>query len=298
MICRFLIFLLGLGCLGNVHAELTPYRNLTNKSAVVFIHGNNDHRTDALINYWDPAFLAKVTKNLPNKDHVLAVQCNFRQYMWHKEAADCVAEQISDFIDKYQINDLMIITHSAGGVFIRWILSHPSYHVHYKNIIENTRWVIAIAPSSLGTPVADYALKGSYFEQTIGWLFGYKEMDSVDMQRMAAMMVYNGVLLYGTEHRPSLPVPFYSIVGTDVAASPFNSDNYCNGYKLNLELKLVKKMFLGTCSDGLLNCDSQSGAGERWFYDVDKTKGHKIINHSQSRNDCAGLADILANEIQ
>lgn len=57
-------------------------------------------------------------------------------------------------------------------------------------------------------------------------------------------------------------------------------------------------LYLENCSDGFLNCDSQAGAGKLWFYDVEKTKGNKIINHSQSRNDCARLADILASEIQ
>lgn len=125
----------------------------------------------------------------------------------------------------------MIITHSAGGLFLRWVLSNPTLDHRYIKILPVIRWVVAIAPSNLGTPVADIAMDGTFLQQTLGWLLGYNEMDSVKMQEVLSMAVYNQQNLYGTAHRPSLPVPFYNIAGTDVHASPFNTDDFCNVYK-------------------------------------------------------------------
>ena len=129
------------------------------------------------------------------------------------------------------------------------------------------------------------------FEEAVGWLFGYKS-NAIKQQRVGDMAIYNNSILLGTDGRPSLATHFYSIIGTDVSASPINRNNYCGGYNLNLGLKITK-LYLDKCADGFLNCTSQAGAGQVWFYDKDKTPNKQEFNHNQSRNECFGLGEII-----
>lgn len=272
-----------------------PIVNPGEGTGIAFIHGTSDHRNDADGGYWSEAMISSVTKGLPNPDNHLVVHCDFRQYMWKQEAAGCVADQLINFIEDKQIDDLIVITHSDGGNVMRWILSNPSYDSRYPKIIDNIRWVNALAPSSLGTVLADDAIDGNIFEESLGWLLGYRT-DSVQQQRIGDMAIYNENNLYGTHDRPDLPKNFYTIVGTAVNASPFSSANYCGGYSLNLGLK-VTKLFLEDCADGFLNCSSQAGAGTVWFYDTEFTDDANTLNHNQSRSPCFGLDTLLRNDI-
>jgi hypothetical protein len=266
---------------------------VTPNTGLVLVHGTQDHRNDALGHYWKTKHIDNLSKPLFSKEKLLVVHCNFNKYMWDSEAGGCVAKQVSQFIDAQAINQLIIITHSNGGNVIRWILSHPTLSQDNLKLVKTTQYVIAIAPSSNGTRLAELASDGTAFEQSLGWLLGYTS-DAVKQQRSYDMAIYNQFHLYGTKEQINTPVPFYNIVGTNVAASPFNADNYCNGYHLNLGLKTTR-IFLDDCSDGFLNCHSQNSAGQLWFYDVEKTIGHKILNHNQSRHDCFGLAGLLNN---
>ncbi|MFI4963721.1 MAG: hypothetical protein ACHP6H_07715, partial [Legionellales bacterium] len=155
--------------------------------------------------------------------------------------------------------------------------------------------VIAMAPSSGGTPLADEVLDGNIFETSVAWILGYLS-DAVKQQRVGDMLIFNEELLLGSKGRPSLSVPFRVVVGTDVVASPFISYSYCNGYMHNSGLKLTQ-MYLDICSDGFLNCSSQTYAGEVWFYDEEKTEDRKTLSHNQSRHSCAGLDQILASAL-
>lgn len=272
-----------------------PHIQTTTNTGIVFIHGTSDHRDNALGGYWKPKLVNTIVNALPNKDNYLIVHCDFRSYMWQQQAASCTAGQISTFIKAKNIDDLLVITHSDGANVMRWIMSNPSYDSRYPEIINKVRWVDAIAPSSLGTYLADLANDGTVFEEAVGWLLGYHS-DAVKQQRVGDMAIYNATLLKGTDGTASLPKPFYSIIGTDVSASPINSNNYCGGYRLNLGLK-VTKLYLDKCADGFLNCSSQAGAGQVWFYDKDKTANKEELNHNQSRNDCFGLSEIIASDL-
>ena len=53
---------------------------------------------------------------------------------------------------------------------MRWILSNPTWDSRYPTIISNVRWVNALAPSSLGTPLANAVMNGTVFEAAVGWL--------------------------------------------------------------------------------------------------------------------------------
>ncbi len=146
---------------------------------------------------------------------------------------------------------------------IRWILSNPVYDPRFLILKNKIRQVIAMAPSSGGTILADEVFNGGAFEASLGWLLGYIT-DAVNQQRVGNMLIYNEELLFGTKNRPDLPLPFRVIVGTDALAGPLSKSSYCNGYILNAGLKIVK-MYLNHCADGFLNCSSQTAAGQVCF---------------------------------
>lgn len=263
-------------------------------TGVALVHGTG-HQSDAYNDYWTGEMAESIRQGLPSGDNLLIVNCNFEQYMWEADAAGCLATQLYDFITSRNIDDLVVNTHSNGGNVMRWILSNPTWDSRYPTIIENTRWVNAIAPSSAGTPLADAVMAGNVFESAVGWLLGYQN-DAVEMQQTGWMDYYNQNWLLGTSGRPSLPTGFWNIVGTDVESSVFDSDSYCGGYPENLGLEVTQE-WLDDCSDGFLNCTSQNAAGGLWFYDTDRTRDSEPLSHNQSRRKCFNLDTILRNDI-
>ncbi|MFN4291795.1 MAG: hypothetical protein ACK4E7_13085 [Permianibacter sp.] len=263
-------------------------------TGVAFVHGTGDHRSDAW-DYWGGDFINSVRQGLPDQSKYVVVNCDFSQYMWTSGAAGCLAGQLTTFISNHGITDMVIITHSNGGNVVRWILSNPTWDSRYPNIISKIRWVNALAPSSLGTPLADAVMNGNVFEQSLGWLLGYKS-DAVRQQQVSWMATYNANNLYGTSGRPALPKGFWNVVGTDVDSAIWDSDSYCGGYTLNLGLETTQN-WLDSCSDGFLNCSSQRGAGTLWFNDKSRTNGSEPLSHNQSRKKCFGLDVILRNDL-
>jgi len=263
-------------------------------TGVAFVHGTG-HQTDALNDYWTTEMVNSIRQGLSNTNNYTVINCDFEQYMWDNAAAGCLADQLYSFITSKGINDLVVITHSNGGNVMRWILSNPTWDWRYPTIINNIRWVNALAPSSLGTPLADAVMNGNVFEAAVGWLLGYQS-DAVRMQQQSWMASYNADYLYGTSGRPALPVGFWDVVGTDVETAIWDGDSYCGGYTLNLGLEITQA-WLDSCSDGFLNCTSQAGAGSVWFYDTQYTNGDEPLCHNQSRRKCFGLDVILRNDL-
>ncbi|HHQ47624.1 MAG TPA: hypothetical protein ENK19_01905 [Acidobacteria bacterium] len=263
-------------------------------TGVAFVHGTG-HQTDAYHDYWKADMVDSVRQGLPDQSKFVVINCDFDQYMWKAEAAGCLATQLYNFIVSNNINDLVVITHSNGGNVMRWILSNPTWDSRYPTIINSIRWVDALAPSSLGTPLAAAVISGTVFEKAVGWLLGYAT-DAVRQQQTSWMAYYNANWLYGTSGRPSLPVGFWDVVGTDVETAVWDPDSYCGGYTLNLGLE-VTQAWLDSCSDGFLNCTSQAGAGSVWFYDTQYTNGDEPLSHNQSRRKCFGLDVILRNDL-
>jgi len=263
-------------------------------TGVAFVHGTGS-QTDAYNQYWQPAFVDSVRKGLPDPTKYLVVNCDFNQYMWDSRAAGCLAGQLTNFIGTKGITDLVVITHSNGGNVMRWIMSNPTWDSRYPGILAKLRRVTALAPSSAGTPLADAVMNGNVFESSLGWLLGYKT-DAVRQQQTSWMAYYNANYLYGTAGRPALPVEFRTVVGTDVDSSPFDSDSYCGGYTENVGLETTQN-WLSSCSDGFLNCSSQSAAGKVWFYDTSRMAGAEPLSHNQSRRACFGLDVILRNNL-
>ncbi|MGQ3888680.1 hypothetical protein ACQUW5_06555 [Legionella sp. CNM-1927-20] len=262
---------------------------------IAFIHGNNDHRTDAEGGYWKKELIDSLASALPNPDNYIVVGCDYSQYMWHEDAAGCTADQLLSFINNKHISKLKIYAHSNGANVIRWILSNPTFDARYLSLSNKIIEVIALSPSSGGTPLAEEVVEGNLFESAVSWLIGYLN-DAVRQQRVADMTIYNNELLFGSIGRPALSIPFRTIIGTDVTASPFNRASYCNGYRYNAGLK-VTKLYLDKCADGFLECISQRAAGSVWFYDIQKTEHNNALSHNQSRHTCFGLDAILSKDL-
>ena len=255
-------------------------------TGVAFVHGTGK-QTDAATEYWTWAMIDSITQGLDNPDNYLVVNCDFEQYMWQEDAAGCLATQLTDFINQYSITDLVVITHSNGGNIMRWILSNPTWDSRYPPIIDQIRYVIALAPSSLGTPLADAVIDGNVFEEVLGWLLGYVN-DAVRMQQLAYMAYFNNNWLNGTSGRPPLPAHFNNVVGSDVDSAIWDPDSYCAGYAETLALEITQE-WLHNCSDGFLDCTSQAGVVDNSFKDINFTEGSEPLNHNQSRRDCFGL---------
>jgi hypothetical protein len=261
---------------------------------VAFVHGTGTQH-DALHEYWTPAFVESVASGLPDPHAWVVVDCDLGQLMWSEAAAGCIVDQLLDFTESHDVEQLVVVTHSHGGNVLRWILSNPTWDPRYPQLIERIAWVNALAPSSLGTPLADAVVNGNTFETSLGWMLGYQN-DAVAQQQVAHMAYYNDTWLLGTHGRPDLPIGFWSVVGSDVQSNPFNSDNYCGGYHLTVGLELTQ-YWLSSCSDGFLDCSSQAGAGRVWAYDWQFTAGGRALNHAQSRRACFGLDDLLRADL-
>lgn len=263
-------------------------------SGIAFIHGTG-HQTDALNDYWTSEFVNSVRQGLPNSANYTVINCDFDQYMWDEAAAGCLATQLGSFIDSKNITDLVLLTHSNGGNVVRWVLSNPTWDARYPKVINATSRVIALAPSSAGTPLADAVTEGNIFETTLGWILGYGS-DAVKQQQVSWMAYYNANWLNGTAGRPGLGKPFEAMVGSDVDSAFWDSDSYCGGYQYQVALETTQN-WLDDCSDGFLECSSQSAAGTIWFKDKQKTWGSEPLSHQQSRRACFGLDVFIRNRI-
>src|SRR3989338_3746052 len=157
---------------------------------LVFVHGTSDHRLDADGGYWKTDFTQGVANSLPKPENLLVAHCDFSQYMWHPDAAGCLASQIHQFIAEKKLDKVIIITHSDGGNVMRWILSNPTFDPLYPDIIKHIQEVIAFVPSSAGSPLSDLLMDGGVFEVAVAWLLGYNS-DSVQQQREMDMTIYN-----------------------------------------------------------------------------------------------------------
>lgn len=261
---------------------------------IAFVHGTGA-QTNATEDYWQPAIIETVRQGLADSRNHVVINCDFNQYMWQPDAAGCLADQLTRFIDGRGITQLDVITHSNGGNVMRWILSNPTYDRRYPGIIERVRKVTALAPSSAGTPLADAVINGSSFETALGWLLGYSS-DAVRMQQVGQMAIHNAQSLYGTAGRPALPRPFQAVVGSDVHSAVWSPGSYCGGYAANVGLEFTQN-WLSTCSDGFLDCSSQQAAGTVWFIDTARTRDAEPLSHNQSRRECFGLGTLLRDTL-
>jgi len=264
------------------------------QQGLAFVHGTGNP-SDAFNDYWTGDMVNSVRQGLPNPNNYTVINCNFDKYMWDAAASGCLAEQLGTFIDQKGITNLTLITHSNGGNVVRWILSNPTWDTRFPKIVNTVSRTIALAPSSGGTPLADAVTAGNTFETTLGWLLGFSS-DAVKQQQVAWMDFYNNNWLNGTPNRPALGTTFEVVVGSDVDSAIWDGDSYCAGYQNQVALEVTQN-WLDSCSDGFLNCSSQSLAGTVWFTDKQKTKGREPLSHQQSRRDCFNLDTLLRDRI-
>ena len=100
------------------------------KKGVVFIHGKGgtDLASQSVANaYWGSDMLRATTKGYA----VPYLVCHYdgTQYMW--VAAGQVAGQITTWMNANAVDEIQVVTHSFGGIVLRWILSNPTYDSRY-----------------------------------------------------------------------------------------------------------------------------------------------------------------------
>ncbi|MBL8112991.1 MAG: hypothetical protein JNK60_08915 [Acidobacteria bacterium] len=184
------------------------------KTGLVLIHGKGSANLATVAEsraYWTEDMIRASSKN--NAVPTLVCRYDGTQYMW--VAAGQVAGQITSWVSANAITEIVVDTHSFGGIVIRWILSNPTYDSRYQPIINKIRWVNSIAGPHKGSEAANLAgtLSGSWLT---GWLVDLvgQNNDATKNCRTDNMSYYNTYYLKGTSGRPALPKTVYTIDGT------------------------------------------------------------------------------------
>lgn len=252
------------------------------RTGVVFVHGKggSDLASESVARaYWGDAMIKATTKNYAIP-HLIA-HYDGTQYMW--VAAGQVAGQITTWMNANGIDDIVIETHSFGGVVMRWLLSNPTYDSRYPAIISRVRWVNSIAPPNKGSEAADLAgtLSGSWLT---GWLVSLvgQDNDSTRNCRTDWMAYYNQYYLKGTSGRPALPKTVYNIAGTGL----WNDFAHSEDYGL---ATLSGIAGMPGEDDGMVSQYSAQGAGVVWFTTA-------ANHHHNRRNDYRKIGDALATD--
>ena len=252
------------------------------KTGVVFVHGKggtNMQNTSVARAYWTESMISATTKG----NTIPSLVCHYdgTQYMW--VAAGQVAGQIHDWMTANAIDDIVVETHSFGGVVMRWILSNPTYDWRYQPIIDRIRWVNSIAAPNKGSEAADLAgtLSGSWLT---GWLVDLvgQNTDSTKNCRTDWMAYYNQYYLKGTAGRPALPRTVWNIAGTGL----WNDFAHSEDYGL---ATLSGVAGLPGEDDGMVAQYSAQSVGPVWFT---TTANH----HHNRRNDYRKIGDALATD--
>ncbi len=259
--------------------------NLQAKTGVALVHGKGDAdlaNYSVAWNYWTSDMISATTKGYT----IPYVVCHYNgeNFMW--VAANEVAGQLYDFIVNNGITDLVIDTHSFGGVVIRWIFSNPDWDSRYPTIINATRWVNTIAAPHKGSEAADFAgtLEGSWFT---GWLVELlnQNTDSTHNCRTDWMAYYNQYWLNGTSGRPALPKPFYTISGYGLW-----NDYWYKFHSEDIGLATLSGVVgMPGEDDGMVSEYSAEGVGILWF----RTEAN---HHHNRRNDYKKIGDALATD--
>ena len=252
------------------------------KTGVVFIHGKGGAdlaQYSVARAYWGEDMIRATTKGyvVPH----LIVAYDGTQYMW--VAAGQVAGQIYNWMTANAINDIVIETHSFGGVVIRWILSNPTYDWRYQPIINNIRWVNSIAPPNKGSEAANLAgtLSGSWLT---GWMVDLvgQNTDSTRNCTTTSMNYYNTYYLKGTSGRPALPKTVWNIAGTGLWNDFIHSED--TGLAT-----LSGIAGMPGEDDGMVSQYSAQAVGLVWFTTL-------ANHHHNRRNDYRKIGDALATD--
>lgn len=255
------------------------------KTGVVLIHGKGGAdlaNASVARAYWGEDMIRAVTHDyqVPH----LIVHYDGTRYMW--EAADQVAGQIHQFVTQQGITDLVINTHSFGGVVTRWIFSNPDWDWRYPTIIQRTRWVNTIAAPQKGSEAANLAgtLEGSWMT---GWMVDLvgQNTNSTHNLTTGAMTYYNRYWLSGTSGRPALPKTFWWISGWGLW-----NDYWGSFHSEDIGLATLSGIAgLPGEDDGMVAEYSAEAVGYQWF----RTEAN---HHHNRRNDFRQIGDALGTD--
>jgi pimeloyl-ACP methyl ester carboxylesterase len=252
------------------------------KTGVVFIHGkggSNLAQASVARAYWGEDMIRATTKGFTIPYLICAYDGT--QYMW--VAGGTVAGQITSWMNANAIDDIVVETHSFGGVVIRWILSNPTYDSRYQPIINRIRWVNSIAPPNKGSEAANLAgtLSGSWLTGWITDLVGQSN-DATLNCTTSSMSYYNQYYLKGTSGRPALPKTVYNIAGTGL----WNDFVHTEDYGL---ATLSGVVGMPGEDDGMVSQYSAQAVGVVWFTTL-------ANHHHNRRNDYKKMGDSLATD--
>jgi len=252
------------------------------KTGVVFVHGKGgtDLASPRVARaYWGEDMLSASTKGFT----VPYLVCSYdgTQYMW--VAAGQVAGEITTWMNANAIDQIVIDTHSFGGVVIRWMLSNPTYDARYQPIINRIKWVNSIAAPNAGSEAANLAgtLSGSWLT---GWMISLvgQNNDSTRNCSTSSMSYYNQYYLKGTAGRPALPKTVYTIAGTGL----WNDFVHPEDYGL---ATLSGIAGLPGEDDGMVAQYSAQAVGVVWFTTL-------ANHHHNRRNDYRTIGASLATD--
>jgi len=252
------------------------------KTGVVFIHGKGgtDLASSSVARaYWTDDMIKTTTKGYT----IPYLICSYdgTQYMW--VAGNTVAGQIYNWMNANAIDDIVIETHSFGGIVIRWIMSNPTYDSRYQPIINRIRWVNSIAPPNKGSEAADLAgtLSGSWLTGWMMDLVGQKNNSTTNCTT-SSMSYYNQYYLKGTSGRPALPKTVYNIAGYGL----WNDFAHSEDYGL---ATLSGIAGMPGEDDGMVSQYSAQAVGVVWF----TTEAN---HHHNRRNDYRKIGASLATD--
>jgi hypothetical protein len=254
-------------------------------TGVVFVHGKGSASLanySTAYNYWGSAMLQASTNNW-------AVPYTVAHYDGTKDmfvSANTVASQIVSFINSNNITDLVINTHSFGGVVTRYMFSNPSANSNFQTVVNVTRWVNTIAAPQKGSEAADLAgtLSGSWLTGWLVDLVGQKNDSTVNCET-DSMAYYNAYWLKGTSGRPALPKSFYWISGWGLW-----NDYYYRFHSEDIGLATLSGVAgMPGEDDGMVSEYSAEAVGSQWF----RTEAN---HHHNRRNDYKNIGDMLGTD--
>jgi triacylglycerol esterase/lipase EstA (alpha/beta hydrolase family) len=252
------------------------------RTGVVFIHGKGGTglaSESTARAYWGEDMIRATTKGFTIP--YLIAHYDGTQFMW--VAGNQVAGQIHTWMLANAVDDIVVETHSFGGVVFRWILSNPTWDSRYQPIIDRTRWVNTIAGPHKGSEAADLAgtLSGSWLT---GWLVDLvgQNNNSTNNCRTDWMAYYNQYWLKGTSGRPALPRTMWTIAGYGLWNDYAHSEDYGLA-------ALSGVAGMPGEDDGMVSQYSAQGVGTVWF----TTPAN---HHHNRRNDYRKIGDALATD--
>ena len=236
-------------------------------------------------------------------------------------SAECVATQTTRFLDgpdgkagtEDDITDVVIVTHSGGSNVVRYLLAQNTSRPAFARVHGATRRVVAIAPPSHGTYLANYMFRTGSLGNVLGKLsglfgsgIGYDDDGTSFIQTDQMDASNKDPARFGSLAKDVAGIPFFSGGGTNADVTILDSSSTCAGSVEARALALLHDLYLGIddpttyrdskCSDGFISCRSAmgmvNGDTSRMVFGrlEDGRSVGKVLrrNHNQSRRDCDG----------